>query len=410
MSRREREREREKIEGERCILSRHLLCFLSGKCERDFVKRNVWTLVDPATLRRAGWSVPARITSPFRVYDTRLSPKFHRGVLAKLGIPDSEQVKVVGGDFLTAEAMGEDVLTDNEALQDGEKWWVQGGHAWVNPPRESLRKWVDEICWQMDPTGAASISFAMFVDRDKVAAGADVAQILPALRPLFQVEGTTASAFAVGERVPLRRIPRNSKALPPSEWVEVFSPDNRVMVVVQVKRGVGQSDPRISWLGGIVPPPPPPPAQTGCEVLLAELLLPPGIRAERAAGFFQSTLRRVARENSLEQPLGDWRPRADGHLAWGTFKVPRGSALAWLKLSGKGGLFVRPFLSQATGPDCASDRFAVRWLRSSSSVDSDASSQVWERVKGIDGFFGLVLGKGDMGLRVAKGQDHESLC
>ena len=127
------------------------------------------------------------------------------------------------------------------------------------------------------------------------------------------------------------------------------------------------------------------------------------MRQDRAAKLFQTTIRRVASDNSLEAPLGDWRPRADGRLVWGTFKVPRRSALAWLRLSGKGGLFIRQFLSPSTGVDCAVDRFAVRWIRSSP-FDAEKADDVWQTLKEIDGFCGLVLGKKDVGVRL--GKDH----
>ena len=287
---------------------------------------NLSALVDPAHLRRAGWTVPARIGSPFRVYDNRLSLKFHRRVLAKLGIGEADQVKVVGGDFLTASAMEEDLVTDSEALQNGTKWWTNDGHVWVNPSRQGLRAWVEEICCQMDPTGAKTITLALFADRSKVSTDVNITEIIPPLEPLFHIEDTTTTVHAVGERVPLRRIPRQSKELPPSVWDEGFSLDKHVLLVVHIKRGVGESNPHVVWLDERVPPPLPPQSQVGCETLFGELLLPPGIRPDRASGFFQTTLRRAARENSLEVPLGDGRPHADGRLVWGTFGLCLGSS------------------------------------------------------------------------------------
>ena len=121
-------------------------------------------LTEPARLRRSGWEVPARIDYPFRVFDTRLSEKGHLRVLGALGVPDGANVKVVGGDFLTADAMGVEVLPDHLALKDGQEWWANAGqHVWINPACRSLQRWVAEIEAQMDEGGPDTISLALFV-------------------------------------------------------------------------------------------------------------------------------------------------------------------------------------------------------------------------------------------------------
>ena len=152
---------------------------------------------------------------------------------------------------------------------------MQGQHVWINPARRSLQRWVAEIEAQMDEGGADTISLALFVGREKVAAEDSIAEALPFLKPLFQMEGVVASVSGVGERVTLRRLPRAPKQLPPQQWAEELSSVDKVMVVIHLKRGEGQSNPRLEWLSGTSAHPPaarPAARPSGVETLVAELL------------------------------------------------------------------------------------------------------------------------------------------
>ena len=361
-------------------------------------------LTEPARLRRSGWEVPARIDYPFRVYDTRLGEKGHLRMMRALGVPDSAKITVVGGDFLTAAAMGVEVLPDHLALKNGQEWWAnEGQHIWINPARRSLQRWVNEIEAQMDVGGPATISLALFVGREKVAAEPSITDSLPFLKPLFQMEGVIASVYGVGERVPLRRLPRAPKQLPPQQWTEELSSVDRILVVVHLKRGEAKSNPQLQWLPGTSAPPPPPSpsaSRSAVETLVAELLLPPGVHPGSAPRMLDAAMRRLARDESLRPPLEVRKSKADGRMAWGTFRVPSEDALRWLRCSGRNGLLIRPFFTAATTEACSKERFRVHWLRTAEAVDADVLNQLWGSLKELSGVVGLVLSSKDVGVRV----------
>ena len=113
-----------------------------------------------------------------------------------------------------------------------------------------------------------------------------------------------------------------------------------------------------------------------------------------------AAMRRLGRDESLRPPLEVRKSRADGRMAWGTFRVPAEDATRWLRCSGRNGLLIRPFFTAATTEACAKERFEIHWLRTTGIVDADALNQLWENLKEIQGVFGLVLSSKDVGVRV----------
>ena len=82
--------------------------------------------------------------------------------------------------------------------------------------------------------------------------------------------------------------------------------------------------------------------------------------------------------------------------------VPRDQAMRWLRASGCGGLFVRPFYTKDTSPELERGRFALLWARG---ADPSKAASLWDTIHDLKGVVGLVLSARDVAVRVTAEAD-----
>ena len=79
------------------------------------------------------------------------------------------------------------------------------------------------------------------------------------------------------------------------------------------------------------------------------------------------------------------------------FGVPRPQAVQWLRGSGCGGLYLRPFWTEQSGAAVARDIFHLLWVRNQLAK----GPAIWEAVKHFDAVVGLLPGDKDVAIRLA---------
>ena len=190
--------------------------------------------------------------------------------------------------------------------------------------------------------------FCAVVPRDQCNGEADMESLkrmLPQAAPLLEDKDLKVEVRVVGERAPLLRVPAkgDERVLPPAAWESAWLPMNRVLVTLVVRKAADPWQmPPMRPVRGALPEPKP----DGLELLRVEYQLPPATRqagAERAAW---AALRKLAAAMQLAIPPGPQMLRQvvvqhGGFMA--LLGVPRGQAMQWLRGSGCGGMYLRPF-------------------------------------------------------------------
>ena len=278
-----------------------------------------------------------------------------------------------------------DVL-DAEALHQErlQRWGPSGPCHIFIPPRPHLQSWVDRLLLQVEVEDAKSVfSLCCVVPRDGCPAQLDaeaIHQLVPQARGLLEDARLSVRALAVAERPELIRVPADERALPPGKWESAFLPRNKVLLVLCFRRRAGGAVPLSgAWLRGSLPDPEP----SGLELLRVEYTLPPAVRQKAAAKEAMKALRKLAEVMGIPFSLGHQLRQVQtthGGLV-ALLAVPRPEALQWLRGSGCGGLFVRPFWTRDTSPTLSRDQFQLLWLRGHL---ADAP-RLWEAVHGLPG-------------------------
>ena len=357
-----------------------------------------------ATLRAAGWTIPATedAASWIRVYDTRLDPAWLQQCARELTSPKLPRMEFIGGDFLT---QPQPRRTEAVALDPVRyrRWGPEGNDPYhlLVPPRPHQAAWLERSRQQLALEVAGMIISVMcIVERDRCPEVWDVDALrraLPGTAALVDDPALEVHVTAIGERPRLRRIPAACRQLPPPSWEPAFLALDRVLVVVSVALQSGPPAPMLGrWLG----PPPPKPEPSGLELLRVEYLLPPATQQRHAERLLRTAVKTVAKEMALPAPAGpQLRQLQETHGGIvGLLEVPRAEARAWLRGSGCGGLFLRPFWTKDTGSEVARDNFALWWVRGQAA----AADRLWQALRDTPGFVGLLAGGRDVAVRAAK--------
>lgn len=85
--------------------------------------------------------------------------------------------------------------------------------------------------------------------------------------------------------------------------------------------------------------------------------------------------------------------------------VPRTEATRWLRASGCGGVFLRPFWTKDTSPELERNRFNLLWLRG----QRDFAMKLWDAIHDMDGIFGLLVADRDVAIRIRDGAQRSEL-
>ena len=363
-------------------------------------------------LRAAGWTIPPEVGDGYqlRVYDERIWPDWLQGLAAEVGGGPGLPSYMVGGDFLT-----QPHLEDAAALHPTElRRWGPGGDApyrLVVPPRPHVAAWVQRCAAQMrmEAPGTVLLMCAL-VPRDQCGGGGDLASLrrmLPQAGPLLEDVSLQVEVKVVGERAPLMRVPAkgDDRVLPPGAWEHAWVPMDRVLVVLVVRRaGMPWQAPVVGSVRGELPVP----KSDDLELLRLEYQLPPATRQARAESTAWSALKKLAGAMGLMVPPGPQTMRQvvvqhGGVMA--LLAVPRAQALHWLRGSGCGGLYLRPFWTARTDASISRERFSLLWLRGK----AEQGPALWEVFKDKEGFAGLLLAGRDLALRVTHNANVEQL-
>ena len=362
-------------------------------------------------LQAAGWALPSG-TNPemqLRVYDTRLDPGWLQRNLRDLCPVAPGRVEFIGGDFLTEpRPLRDDIVAlDAHRLRRWGPEEVEPYHL-VVLPRPHQAAWLERGRQQVPfETAGSVISVLCIVSREHCPVHWDeeaLRRALPGVASLLADQSLEVHVTAVGERPPLRRVPATTRQLPPSMWEIAHLALNRVLLVVSFARRVGPtSTPLGRWLGE----PPPQPKPSALELLRVEYVLPPATRAQQAERALRVALRTTAKEMAVHAPAGPQLRQVQvehgGVVA--LLEVPREEARTWLKGSGCGGLYLRPFWTKDTGRDVSRDNFQLWWLRG---VAAEAAA-IWQALRHVEGFMGLLPGGADIAVRVTTAADLTSM-
>jgi hypothetical protein len=361
-------------------------------------------------LRTQGWRIADSVPDDYalRVYDTRIERSYLAGLAQEATSIPAEDTRFIGGDFLS-----EPHMEDAEALHPEIRRWGPAGPGkahLVVQPRPHQAVWAQRCALQMrveDPDTICTL--CVIVPRDKCESAGDATawrKLLPQLQPLFDDPALAVGVLVVGERVPLRRVPATSedRTLPPPRWERALTPVNRVLVLVQFRRSAGGREPlRIGVVRGQLPKV----ASSEIELLRVEYVLPPAVRQQAAERAARKALRAVAEVMQLPEPPPQQLRQVQivhGALV-ALLGVPRPQACEWLRGSGHGGLYLRPFWSEQTGRDVAREKFALLWARG----QGERGPELWKAFRNKPGVYGLLASGNDVALRVTAEADVAAL-
>ena len=361
-----------------------------------------------AKLRAAGWSIDPQVPDDLvvRIYDTRLERTWLLGKLSELRL-DAAEVVVVGGDFLLPPHR-----EDHVALQSGKltRWGPTTGDPYhvVVPPRPHVEVWMQRARQQLVVEGPGTwITMAVVVPRDRCPQVWDEAalrRVLPQAVGVLEDKNLEVRAVAVGERPPVMRVPADMHQLPPPRWDSGLLPSTKVLLFLSFRVKLGDRPPlTCRWLRD----PPPPLQPEDLELLRLDYVLPPATKAATGERALKAALRRVSSLLGLAAPSGTQLRQmqvAQG-VASALLGVPRLTACHWLRASGCGGLFIRPFWTPSTGAEVARSRFSLIWLRGHLA----AGGRLWDALRDMTGFFGLVVEGKDLAVRVSAELDRRLL-
>ena len=77
--------------------------------------------------------------------------------------------------------------------------------------------------------------------------------------------------------------------------------------------------------------------------------------------------------------------------------VPRLEACHWLRGSGCGGLYLRPFWTKSTSPTLEKHCFNLLWLRG----QKTSAGMLWEKIHDLPGVYGLLTSDKDIAIRIS---------
>ena len=358
-----------------------------------------------SALRQSGWQLPAAVPDTYmlRVYDLRLDMAWLRGLLVELGL-GGDKSYVIGGDCVLST-----FREDGVALQSGrlERWGPAGAGPYnlVVPPRPHLAVWMQGARQQLAVEAVGTwITLGAVVPRDKCPQDWDLAALrraLPQAECLLDDAMVEVRVVAVGEQPPVVRIPADVTTLPPPRWDTGLLPMNRVLLLVHIRRPPS-SRPAVTcgWVRGLPPPAP----VEDLELLRLECVLPPATKAAAGERALRAAVRAVATAVGRPPPHpAQLRQVQVAHgVVYALLGVPREAACCWLRGSGCGGLYIRPFWTPSSGPTVARSRFELLWLRGR----LELGPKVWEALRATEGFFGLVADGKDIAVRVAPDADR----
>ena len=341
-----------------------------------------------------------------RVYGTRLEEEWLQAVATELVGVDVDNY-IIGGNFLT-----QPHLKDGPAFHSSpiRRWGPAGQEAYhiVVPPRPHLASWLQRCHNQLAvESPAARFSVCCIVSREACPAdltATAIRRLVPQAEALLQDPTVELYASALGERPPIIRVPATERQLPPSAWEHAQLPRNKVLLVLQFRRHSGRPvSPAGRWVRGQLPAP----AASPLELLRLEFMLPPAARQRDAERLARKGLEKIAKELQLPSPaphqLRNIQP-THGSVA-AIFGVPRPLAAQWLRGSGCGGLYLRPFWTEDSSAAMARDCFELLWLRNKLAD----GPRIWGAVKDLPSVVGLLPGDKDVAIRVQAGCPPEAL-
>ena len=363
-------------------------------------------------LRAAGWRIPSEVDDKYRlrVYDTRPDLPWLQEVAAEAAGGRQLPVYVVGGDFLTRPH-----LEDQDALNPLEvRRWGPPGEApyrLLIPPRPHMAEWAKRCVVQMKlEAPGTELVWCAVAPRDRYAPGmgaAGLKRLVPQAEFLLESMDLQVDVKVIGERAPLKRVPAktNEKVLPPVEWERGCLPMDRVLVMVVVRLAAGsRQPPSCSLLRGDLPIP----KSDGLELLRLEYVLPPSTKQANAEKALWGAVRKLAEAMQLPLPPGRQMLRQvvvqhGGVLA--NLSVPTAQAVEWLKGSGCGGLYIRPFWTASTDSSISREKFQPLWMRG----QVERGPQLWEIFHRRAGVAGLLLSGRDIALRATSSANKVEL-
>ena len=354
--------------------------------------------------------IPPQIGDDYqmRVYDTRLDSRWLASLIPELGIgATTENTCIIGGDFMQAPRVEDSVAMQQGCLQ---RWSPAGqglSHLFV-VPRPHQATWVQRAQLQLGvEENGVWISVALVVPRGECPQSLTevaVRRLIPSIGPLLDSTSVEVKVAAVGERPALVRVPAGERTLPPKQWEAAHLPRNRVLLIVSMRRHVDVAPAFVGrWIRGDLPQFPPSPL----ELLRLEFPLAPATKVQAAEKALGAALRKAIQLNGLvEPPTLQLRQVQVAHGAvYGILAVPRAQARAWLRASGCGGLYMRPFWTPDTGDAVKRSQFTLLWVRGRSAD----GPRMWEVLREQSGFFGLVYEGKDLAVRVSAEADVSSL-
>jgi len=244
-------------------------------------------------------------------------------------------------------------------------------------------------------------------DRDRCPSALDAAavrRLLPQGAALYDDPSLSVDLVAIGERARIIRVPANVQKLPPDQWDQAFLPRNKVLVALRVRQA-GTTRPPLAgtWIRGTLPEPEP----SALELLRIEYMAPPATRQRQVEQYAKRALVALSKEMGImygpAHRLQQVQATHGGLVA--ILAVPRDEAARWMRGSGCGGLFVRPFWTSATSSALDRANFNLVWLRRR----REDAAAVWSQLHGLDGFAGLLPSDRDIAVRVAGGAGRASL-
>ena len=346
-----------------------------------------------------GWTLPSSTPDDYilRVHDTRLEPKWLRDLAAELAPIDTDTI-IVGGDFVSSPDI-EDIPAFKPApLQ---RWGPPTGDGYhiLVPPRPHVANWLQRCHHQLGVEAPLTrISVCCIVPRASCPSTLDAASIqrlVPQSAPLLNDPTVELRAIAVGERPPIVRIPVDEMTLPPRKWEIGNLPRHQVLLVLQFHRHGGSHSPlSAEWIRGQVPDP----APSELELLRLQLVLPPSVKKDTAVRLARKAIEKAAQAMKLPSPAPHQlrQLQIDKDALYALLGVPRHHAVQWMRASGCGGLYLRPFWTEQSGAAMARDKYNLLWVRNQLTM----GPTLWDAVKHFDSVVGLLPGEKDIAIRL----------